>query len=195
VRVKISADKEILISGPLVMNGYWNDPRSTAEAIDEDGWLHTGDLGHLDQEGYLTIIGRKKEMIVTAGGKNVWPEQIENRLNATKYVLQSMVVGDKRKHLTALVVPDWSTLKEFLVENNIRTNERKAVQHPAVQQFYRQQIDQVTEELADYEKIVKFCLVIKEFSQEREELTPTLKLRRSMIATHYQKEIEQMYQA
>ncbi|MFA6428472.1 MAG: long-chain fatty acid--CoA ligase [Candidatus Buchananbacteria bacterium] len=193
VEIKIANDKEILVRGPNVMKGYWEDDEATREALDEQGYLHTGDLGHLSNQGYLTIIGRKKEMIVTAGGKNFWPEILEEKLNETKYISQTMVIGNNRKHLAALIVPDWINLKRYLQENKIEVPQDEILNQPSVLQLYRQNINTATQYLAEYEKIIKFVLVVNEFTQEREELTPTLKLRRSVIATHYKKEIEQMY--
>ena len=196
VKVKIAADGEILVRGPGVSKGYWQDEKATRELLDEDGWLHTGDLGRLDEEGFLSIVGRKKEMIVTAAGKNVWPEPLEMKLNASKYIQQSLVVGDNQKYLAALIVPDWTALKEFMsAQNRAADDPEILLRDSQVLALYRREIDHATADVAEYERIAKFALLAQEFSPEREEITPTLKLRRRVIADHYKKEIQAMHPA
>lgn len=176
-QVQISQDKEIMIKGSNVMVGYFKNEELTNQVLDQDGWLHTGDLGFVDHEGFITIIGRAKDVIVLSTGKNIFPEPIENLLNESRYINQSMVYGDNEKHLSALIVPNEEQLKLWCQKNNILydLNSKK------VMDFYRQKIDEKTKQLAHLEKIVHFKLLDYEFSQENGLLTPTLKLRRARI--------------
>jgi long-chain acyl-CoA synthetase len=195
VKVKISANKEVLVKGPSVFTEYYNSKKQTKECFDKEGWLHTGDLGFLDAEGYLTIIGRGKEMIVTSGGKNVWPEKIENLLNDDKFITQSMIVGNSRKFISALIVPDWQEVEIYFKEKGLPLKEHSILAKDSVLlKIFQQRLDEkINPKLNDFEKIKRFKLVSQEFSQDQEELTPTLKLRRHMIENHYEKGIESMY--
>ncbi len=196
VTVKIAEDGEILAKGPNIMKGYWNNPSATRETIDEEGWLHTGDVGFFDREGNLTISGRKKEMIVTASGKNVWPEAVEQILNSTKYIGQSIVIGDKLKSLCSLIVPKWDNLEEWIKAENpslAGLSREQWVKAPEIQNLIRNELKTVSRQLAEYERITKFILLANDFSWDREELTPTLKLRRKIITDHYKDEIETFY--
>lgn len=187
-------DKEILVKGPSVSKGYFKNEEETEQAFDKRGWFHTGDLGHLDKDGFLTVIGRKKEMIVTSGGKNVWPETIENLIDSDKYITGSMVIGHGKKFVSALVYPDWEEVRLFLKENNLPNEEpEKLVYNPDVIKKIESRIEKINEGLNDYEKIRKIKIIENEFSQERDELTPTLKLRRHIIEKHYRKDIESLY--
>ncbi len=194
VNVKISQDKEILVKGVNVMKGYFNDINETKNAIDLDGWFHTGDLGFVDDDGFLTIIGRKKEMIVTSCGKNIWPEVIERELNSAIFIAHSIIIGNNKKFISALIVPEWEKLKEFLKENNLSVESpENLVKNEIINKFFGEIIDNANKSFSDYEKIKKFRLVSQEFSQEKEEITPTLKLRRKTIEENYKKQIEEMY--
>lgn len=194
VKVKISSDKEILVQGPNVMKGYLKDVQATAEAIDKEGWFHTGDLGFIDNDGFLTIIGRKKEMIVSSYGKNVWPEPIEHKLDLDRFIYQSTVIGNKRKFISALVVPDWDEVNKFIKKNNLSIEgPEKLIKNPVILDVFQKRIEKINQELSEYEQIKKFRLLTDAFSQERDELTPTLKLRRHIIEKHCQKEVEEMY--
>jgi long-chain acyl-CoA synthetase len=195
VKVKISGDKEILVKGPNVFSGYYNSKKQTKECFDKEGWFCTGDLGFMDAEGFLTIIGRGKEMIVTSGGKNIWPERIENLLNDDKFIVQSMVLGNGRKFISALIVPDWQEIEVYLKKNNLPLKEHdKLVKDPELLKVFQQRLDEkINPKLNDFEKIKKFKLIPQEFTQEQEELTPTLKPRRRIIEKHYLKWIESMY--
>ena len=194
VEIKLGPDKEVLVHGPNVMKGYYNNPTLTAEVIDADGWFHTGDLGFIDREGFLVIIGRKKEMISLSTGKIVWPEQIELQLNNDRLVSQSCVFGNNRSYLVALIVPDWQEVNRSLPELQSDGREPdQLVRSPKLQQLIQQRLDKVNEQLADWEKIKTFTLLPREFSQARDELTPTLKLRRPVIASQFARDIERMY--
>jgi len=194
VSLKISEEKEILVKGPNVMKGYYKNLEETQKVFDRDGWFHTGDLGFVDNEGFLTVIGRKKEMIVTSGGKNVWPEKIENELNHDPFISQSMIIGNGRKFISALIVPDWEEIRSYLKrEGKPVKDPEELVSSPEIIKLFEQRVEKINKNLSNYEDIKKFKLIVDEFSQEREELTPTLKLRRHIIEKHYQKQIEEMY--
>jgi long-chain acyl-CoA synthetase len=194
VQVQIAADGEILVKGEGNTPGYWKDDQATRELIDPAGWLHTGDLGGFDEDGLLKILGRKKELLVTAGGKNVWPEALEARLNASPFIAQSMVVGDGERYLSALIVPDRGNLRDFVRKENIPDDGGEGwLNHRQILALYRKEIDLATQDLAAHEKIAKFKLLAQEFSFDREELTPTLKIRRKIIAQHYREEIQKLY--
>jgi long-chain acyl-CoA synthetase len=193
VEVKIADDGEILTRGPHVMLGYWKRPDETLAAIG-DGWLHTGDLGALDADGYLKITGRKKELIVTAGGKNIAPVYLESLLTQEPLIAQVIVIGDSRKFLTALIVPNPDALRTEIIARQIPvTSPADALAHPLVQELYRERISQRLAEASDCEQIQRFRLLPRGFTMEHEELTPTLKLRRKVIHEHFAAEIEQLY--
>lgn len=194
VEVKIAPDKEILVKGPNVMKGYYQNEALTKEVIDSDGWFHTGDLGHLMQDGYLVIIGRKKEMISMSNGKIAWPEQLEVILNNDRFINQSMVYGNNKSFLTALIVPDWQEITANLAEFNISSREPEVlINDQNFVNIFQQRLDKINEQLADWEKIRKFILVANEFSADKDEVTPTLKLRRKVIEEHFEKSIVSMY--
>ncbi|MDP2741386.1 MAG: AMP-binding protein, partial [bacterium] len=187
--------KEVLVKGPNVFQGYLRNKEETKAVFDKEGWFHTGDLGFIDREGFLTIIGREKEMIVTSGGKNVWPEKIENLLNTDRFISQSIIIGNKRKFVSALIIPDWKEVEVYMKENNLPLHDHeKLVKSPALLAVFQERIDtKINPNLCDYEKIKKFRLLPQEFSQEQDELTPTLKLRRHIIENHCKKTIELIY--
>ncbi len=193
VEVKIADDGEILTRGPLVMLGYWRRPDLTAEVI-RDGWLHTGDLGELDADCYLRITGRKRELIVTAGGKNIAPVFLESLLSEEPLIHQVIVIGDAQKYLTALIVPNPDTLRAEIISRRIPvTSAAQALVHPAVLELYRQQIDVRLAAVSQCEQIQRFALLPRGFTAEQEELTPTLKLRRKVIQEHFAAEIAALY--
>jgi long-chain acyl-CoA synthetase len=193
VEVRISDDGEILTRGPHIMAGYWRRDADTADMI-RDGWLYTGDLGELDADGYLRITGRKKEILVTAGGKNVAPAYLESLLLQEPLIIQAMVIGDARKFLTALIVPNPDALRAEIIARQIPVmSAAEALAHPAVHQLYRDRIDARLADVSTEEQICKFKLLPRGFTIEQEELTPTLKLRRQVVAEHFRDEIESMY--
>jgi len=193
VEIALAADGEILTRGPHVMRGYWNRPAETAEAL-RDGWLHTGDLGEIDPEGYLKITGRKKEIIVTTAGKNIAPAAIEALLTEDPFILQCLVVGDGRSHLAALIVPNPDVLREHIIKHAIPVTSRAAaLAHPAVLAVYEQVLADRLQNLSPHEQVRKFTLIDRGFTIESGELTPTLKLRRSIIAHNFADVIAKMY--
>src|SRR5262249_6004651 len=186
-------DGEILTRGPHIMLGYWNRPAETSEAI-KGGWLYTGDLGEIDSDGYLRITGRKKELIVTAGGKNIAPVYLENLLAQEPLIQQAIVIGDHRKYLAALIVPNPDPLRSEIIPRRIPvTSAAEALAHPSVSQLYRDRIDACLSSVADCEQIRRFKLLPRGFTVENDELTPTLKLRRKTIESHYSPAIETLY--
>jgi len=194
VEVRIAPDGEILARGPNIMLGYWNKPEATAEVIDGDGWLHTGDVGYLDSDGYLFITDRKKDIIVTSGGKNVAPQPVEGRLGATPYIAQAVLIGDKFPYLTALIVPNFENLEAHFTDKGVAGMGRaEMAQHPETEALVAAAVKQVNAELAMHERIRRFTLLPREFSLEEGELTPTMKVRRRIIAERYGGLIEQMY--
>lgn len=195
VEVKISQDKEILVKGPNVFKGYYKNAIASQAAFDKDGWFKTGDLGFVDKEGFLTIIGRRKEMIVTSGGKNVWPEAVESELNKDRLVASSIVLGNNQKFIGALIVPDWQKVAQFFQENNLSFQPaEQLVANKALINFFQQRLNEkINPNLSEYEKIRAFKLLPRDFSQEQGELTPTLKLRRHIIEQHYKAEIEELF--
>lgn len=190
VQIKMTSDKEILIKGDNVMKSYYQNPQETADSIDGDGWLHTGDFGFIDSDGFLIVIGRKKEMIVTSGGKNIWPEHIELELNYDRFIAQSIIIGHNQKFISALIVPHRKELSDYLKEKGM---DKYDLADPLVQQIYNRCIDKVNSNLSDYEQIKKFVLLPREFSQELDELTPTLKIRRNAIEHHFEEVINKIY--
>ena len=193
VEVKIAEDGEILARGPNVMKGYWNRPEETAEVM-EGGWFHTGDIGHVDEDGFLFITDRKKDLIVTAGGKNIAPQNIENQLKLDRYIEQVCVLGDRRKYLSALVVPDFEAIEDWAKEKGIKFDSRaELVADPKVNELYRKQIDAMLVDFDKHENITKFTLLPEELTEESGMLTPTLKVKRKVVGKAYEKEIDSMY--
>ncbi len=196
VEVKIASDGEVLTRGPHVMQGYWNRPDATAEAIDAEGWFHTGDIGVLE-DGFLRITDRKKDIIVTAGGKNIAPQPIENGFKTNKYVSQAVMIGDKRKFPVVLIVPEFAALERWAALHNIYWTERaQLLQMPTIQQKMEQEIREECEKLklASFETPKKVALLEHDFTVERGEMTPTLKVKRRVIDKNYAVLIEKLYE-
>jgi len=193
VEVKIAPDGEILSRGRHIMKGYFKLEKETAEAIDADGWFHTGDLGELDNEGFLRITGRKKNLIKLSNGKYVAPEPIENALKASPYISESVVFGDAQKVAGALIVPRFAVLEELAQREGYPMDRAELVKHPLVRKLYRQEIDRLTPDLADYERIRVFLIADHEFTVDSGELTPTLKVRRKEVLQAYASEIAALY--
>ncbi len=190
----LAEDGELLIRGPQVMKGYFNNPEATREAMTEDGFFRTGDIGEIDREGYVRITDRKKELIITSGGKNIAPQPIENSFNTDPYIEQVCVIGDNRKYLAALVVPDFEGLETWAREQNISyANRNELVKKGEVTSLMKDRIDQVNKTLARYETIKRFAIMDREFSEEGGELTPTLKKKRRVIIEKYKDQIEELY--
>ncbi len=195
VEVKIAEDGEVLTRGPHVMKGYYKNAEATAETIDKDGWLYTGDIGLLDEEGMLYITDRKKNIIVTSGGKNVTPATIENLLVTSPFIEQTMVIGDKRNYLTALIVPKFEALKKYAEANGISYSEvKELLTNPKIYAVIDADIQNLTKDLARFEQIKRFTLMPKEFTIDDGELTPTLKVKRKVVSEKYADIINKMYE-
>jgi long-chain acyl-CoA synthetase len=192
--VKIADDGEIMTRGDHVMIGYLNKEAETKEAIDEDGWFYTGDIGFIDDEGYLTITDRKKNIIVTSGGKNIAPQPIENKLVTGKYIEQAVVIGDNRKFCSAVIVPDQETAKKWAQNANIDYNDITAlINYPKFNEVLQNEIDLLTEDFSSFERIQKILLVATPFSIESGELTPSLKVKRKVVEEKYASQIDELY--
>ena len=193
VEVRIAADGEILTRGPHVMKGYFNKPDATAEAIDAEGWFHTGDIGSLE-DGFLRITDRKKDIIVTAGGKNIAPLPIEQAVRTNKYVSQAVMIGDKRKFPIMLVVPNWEQLEKWAkIKNLIWTDRRSLMAMPLVQAKMEKEVLGKLQGFAQFETPKKVKLLEHDFTIERGELTPKLSVKRRVIDTAYKAEIDALY--
>lgn len=191
--VKIAEDGEILVKGEMVFKGYFKNPEATEQAF-QGNYFRTGDIGQLDSEGFLKITDRKKDIIVTAGGKNIAPQNIENRMKTIPMVSQFIVHGDKRKFLSALVVLDKEALQQFLAKHKITgSNGKEPWDLPEVHRYVKQEIEKKNKELASYETIKKFAIIGKEFTIEGGELTPTLKVKRRVIESRYQDILDHFY--
>jgi long-chain acyl-CoA synthetase len=188
------ATGEILVRGPNVFMGYLNLPEKTAETIDADGWLHTGDVGTVDEDGFFRITDRMKDIIITAGGKNVTPSELENELKFSPYITDAVVIGDKRKYLTVIVMIDQENIEKFAQDNDIPfSNYASLTRAPEVQQLIQDVIDAANKKFARVEQIKKFWLLDTQLSAEDEELTPTMKLKRKLVQQKYAEQIEAMY--
>ncbi|HEY5944937.1 MAG TPA: AMP-dependent synthetase/ligase, partial [Kofleriaceae bacterium] len=183
--VKIAEDGEILVRGPNVFLGYFKEPEATAEAL-KDGWLCSGDLGQFDTQGFLSITGRKKEIIITAGGKNIAPKNIEAMIKQSPLVGEAVVIGDRRKYLTALVTLDEPAARKLLPSGDL-------AKAPEIRSTIQAKIDEINQQLARVEQIKKFVILPAAFGIDTGELTPTMKIKRKVVAQKYAREIESMY--
>jgi long-chain acyl-CoA synthetase len=185
---------EILVRGPNVFMGYLNLPEKTAETIDADGWLHTGDVGHMDADGYFKITDRMKDIIITAGGKNITPSELENELKFSPYITDAVVIGDKRPYLVAIIMIDQDNVEKFAQDREIPfSNYASLTRAPEVQELVQAEMDRVNAKFARVEQIKKFFLLDRQLSAEDEELTPTMKLKRKLVEKKYADQIEAMY--
>jgi long-chain acyl-CoA synthetase len=194
VEVTLASDGEILTRGPNVMKGYYNKPEATREAIDSEGWFHTGDIGEL-RDGFLAITDRKKDIIVTAGGKNIAPQPIESALKTNKYISQAVLIGDKRKFPVVLVVPNWEQLEKWArIKNLIWTQRSQLLEMPIVHAKIEKEVYTKLHGLANFETPKKVALLEHDFSVDRGELTPTLKVKRRVIDKTYRDVIDRLYE-
>jgi long-chain acyl-CoA synthetase len=185
---------EILVRGPNVFMGYLNLPEKTAETIDADGWLHTGDVGVVDEEGFFRITDRMKDIIITAGGKNITPSELENELKFSPYVTDAVVIGDQRPYLTVIIMIDQENVEKYAQDHDVPfSNYASLTRSPEVQALIQTEIDRVNKKFARVEQIKKFFLLDTQLSAEDEELTPTMKLKRKLVQTKYAEQIDAMY--
>ena len=188
------ATGEILVRGPNVFAGYLNQPEKTAETIDKDGWLHTGDVGVVDEEGYFRITDRMKDIIITAGGKNITPSELENELKFSPYITDAVVIGDRRPYLTVIVMIDQENVEKFAQDQDVPfSNYASLTRAPEVQALIQTELDRVNKKFARVEQIKKFFLLDKQLTAEDEELTPTMKLKRKLVEKKYEAQIQAMY--
>lgn len=193
VEVKIAEDGEICFRGGNVFKGYFKNPEATAEVLKE-GWMHSGDVGELDEEGFLRITDRKKDLIITAGGKNIAPQNIENQLKFSPYINDAIVIGDRRKYLTAIIVIDEDNVVKYAQDNKIQyTTYASLTQHPEIKKLIQKEVDSVNKTLANVETIKKFTILPKKLFVEDGEVTPTMKVKRKYINEAFKDLIEAMY--
>ena len=194
VRIRIAPDGEIVTRGPNVMCGYFNKPEATAEAIDEEGWFHTGDIGMLDADGYLSITDRKKDLIVTAGGKNIAPQPIENLAKSSKFVATAVMIGDRRPFPVMLVVPNATQVKGWADHKGLPDGDLEhLLSLPEVRQKIEREVRMTLRDLAQFEMPKKLLLLPRDFTLESGELTPTLKVRRRIVEERHRAAIEALY--
>jgi long-chain acyl-CoA synthetase len=193
VEIRIGQDGEILVRGPNIMQGYYRRPESTAETL-AGGWLHTGDIGELSADGYLTITDRKKDLIVTSGGKKIAPQPLENLLKMDPLVSEAVLIGEQRKFPAALLVPDFAKLEARIEAMKLRAASREElVRHPEVLRLYQDVLDRLNGSLAQFERVKRFALLPTEFTMERGELTPTMKVRRQVVEQRWRPLIDTIY--
>lgn len=188
------ATGEILVRGPNVFMGYLNQPEKTAETIDKDGWLHTGDVGMVDEDGFYRITDRMKDIIITAGGKNITPSEFENELKFSPYITDAVVIGDKRAYLSVIIMIDQENVEKYAQDHDVPfSNYASLTKAPQIQALIQEEIDRVNKKFARVEQVKKFFLLDTQLSAEDEELTPTMKLKRKLVQTKYAPQIEEMY--
>ena len=193
VEVRIADDGEILARGPNVMRGYFNRPEATAEVLEPDGWMHTGDVGRFDADGYLVITDRKKELLVLSNGKNVAPQPLEQQLKASPWIEQAVVIGDNRNFVSALLVPVFQRLEEWAREQGLPEDRAALAGHEKVKALLMGEVETACREFSNFEKVKKIAILTRELSMDHGELTPTLKVKRRVVNERFSREIEEMY--
>jgi long-chain acyl-CoA synthetase len=193
VEVQIAQDSEILVRGPSIFRAYWNRPDDTRDAF-MDGWFKTGDIGNLDEDGFLSVTDRKKDLLKTSGGKFIAPQPVENSLKLNAFIGTAVVLGDRRKFASVIISPAFALLEQWARANHVHFSSREElVAHPKVMALYEGIVHEVNRGLARYETLKKILLVADEFSATDGTLTPTLKLRRRAIEERYRQQIEDLY--
>jgi long-chain acyl-CoA synthetase len=194
LELKLAADGELLVHGPSVFAGYWHKPEADAEAFDAEGWFRTGDIGHLDADGFLFITDRKKELLKTSGGKMVAPQPIENKLKNNMLVAQAALAGDRHKFISVILSPNFTALEEWARYHGIEAKDRaELVADSRVVALYAEIVREVNGSLANFESLKRFRVVADEWSQETGELTPSMKLKRRVITSRYAALIAALY--
>jgi long-chain acyl-CoA synthetase len=192
-QVKLAEDGELLIKSETVFKGYFKDPEATAEVLGADGWLRSGDIAEIDEDGFIVITDRKKDIIVTAGGKNVAPQNLENDLKSSKYVSQAMVVGDRRPYIAALITLDAEAVPAWAAERRLPLDLESLARSEEVRELVQGVVDTVNADRSRYEQIKRFAILPRDFTMEDDELTPTLKLKRRVVGKHFGDELEELY--
>jgi len=194
VELKFATDGELLARGPFVFGGYWQKPQANAECFDTEGWFATGDIAHLDDDGFLYITDRKKELLKTSGGKLVAPQPIENKIKNSRFVAQAALVGDKHKFISALISPNFQALEEWAKTSGVEVMGRKAlVAHESVIELFSEVVREANKDLANFETVKRFKVVPEEWTQETGELTPSMKLKRRVITERYASVVAELY--
>jgi long-chain acyl-CoA synthetase len=192
--MKLAEDGEVLFRGRNVMKGYYRNPEATAETIDADGWLYTGDVGEIDADGFLRITDRKKDLIITAGGKNIAPQRIEGILKTSQFISHVMAFGDRRKYLVALVTLDLDQVEAWATAHGVPFERREALSsEPRVKALIDDEVARLNKRLASFESIKKVAILAEDFTVESGELTPTLKLKRRVVTERHLERIEALY--
>ncbi|MDX6396705.1 MAG: long-chain acyl-CoA synthetase [Gaiellaceae bacterium] len=191
--VKLAEDGELLIHSETVFQGYLKDPEATAEVLGEDGWLRSGDIAEVDADGFIKITDRKKDIIVTAGGKNVAPQNLENDLKTSKYVSQALVVGDRQPYIAALITLDTEALPAWASERGLPADIETLSSHDEVRELIQGVVDEINADRSRYEQIKRFTILPRDFTMDEDELTPTLKLKRRVVSDHFAAELEELY--
>jgi long-chain acyl-CoA synthetase len=192
--VKLADDGELLIKSETVFQGYYKEPEATAEVLGADGWLKSGDIAEIDADGYITITDRKKDIIVTAGGKNVAPQNLENDLKTSKFVSQAMVVGDRQPYVAALITLDPDALPAWAAERGLPTELESLAASAEVRELIQGVVDDVNADRSRYEQIKRFAILPRDFTMDDDELTPTLKLKRRVVSQHFASELGDLYE-
>jgi long-chain acyl-CoA synthetase len=194
LELKFAEDGELLVRGPSVFTGYWNKPEAAAEVFDAEGWFRTGDIGHLDADGFLYITDRKKELLKTSGGKMVAPQPIESKLAVSRFVAQAALVGDKHKFVSVLIAPNFLALEEWAQQNGVAFQSRaQLVADSRVLALYGEIVREVNASLANFETLKRFRLLPDEWTIDSGELTPSMKLKRRVITARYAAVIDELY--
>ena len=194
VELKLAEDGELLVRGPSVFVGYWHKPAATAECFDRHGWFRTGDIAHIDADGFLYITDRKKELLKTSGGKLVAPQPIENKLKNSLFVANAALVGDRHKFIAALIAPNFAVLEEWARQHGIHAQSRTdLVADPRVNALYDEVVREVNGALANFETMKRFRIVPDEWTQDSGELTPSMKLKRRVLTARYAAAIAELY--
>jgi len=190
--IRIADDGEILVRGPNIFQGYYKNEEATRETL-EDGWLHTGDIGELDEDGYLSITGRKKDIIITAGGKNITPANLEAEIKQSPYVSQCVVIGDRRPYLVALITLDMEECEKLCAEKGWPADPAQLRRNEGMRAILQEHLDKVNEKFARVEQVKKFEILPHDLSQETGELTPTLKVKRNVVADKFEQDVDALY--
>ena len=191
--LRLADDGELLVRSETLFQGYYKDPEATAEVLTPDGWLLTGDIAQIDADGYVTITDRKKDIIVTAGGKNVAPQNLENDLKGSKYVSQALVVGDRKPYVAALLTLDAEEIGKWAAAQGIAGGPSELSREPRVRELLQGVVDAVNADRSRYEQVKRFSILPRDFTMDDNELTPTLKLKRRVCKEHFATELDELY--